>query len=337
MELIKSKSMNKYMILGSNSFGGSNFINELLNMDEKVIGISRSKESHNTLLGYSKNKNKNSLFKFYQIDINKNLDEIKKIINEFKPNIIVDFAAQSMVSESWMWPEQWYSTNIVSKVKLHKFLLNKDYLDKYIRISTPEIFGNRKIIKENYSFNPSTPYAVSQAAIDMSLKIFNSNFNFPVIFNRFANFYGPHQQLYRIVPKVILYALLKTYFPLHGKGTSYRSFIHHKDVSQGILKSINNGKLGHSYHFSTNEFTTIYDLVNKICKYLNVETEKFIKFTEDRIGKDKSYKMDNTKSITKLGWEPVYNLDKGIQETIKWIKENFNDLKKFPTEYKHKI
>ena len=109
--------MKKFLILGSNSFAGSSFINELLDSEEEVIGISRSKEKKNCILAYSQHRLKNKLFNFFKLDLNKNFDEICNIIKKFRPKFIIDFAAQSMVGESWDWPEHWFKTNIISKAK----------------------------------------------------------------------------------------------------------------------------------------------------------------------------------------------------------------------------
>ena len=329
--------MKNFLILGSNSFAGSSLINELLCQKEEVIGISRSKEKENCVLTYSDNPLRKKLFTFFSLDLNNNFDEICGLIKKFKPKFIVDFAAQSMVGESWNWPEHWFKTNMVSKVKLHNFLKNQDFLEKYIRISTPEIYGNtNKIIRENSELDPSTPYAVSQAAIDMSLKTFYNTYQFPVIFTRFANFYGPFQQVYRIIPKTILTTHLKLKLPLHGGGNSKRSFIFHKDVSSGIIQSIKYGKLGNSYHFSTKELISISDLVKKICIKMNVNFDDLIENTSDRIGKDKTYSIDFAKANKEINWKPKFNLDQGIDITIKWVEKNLSQLKKIPLNYIHK-
>jgi len=327
----------KFLILGSNSFAGSSLTSKLLDLNNKVIGISRSNEPDNCLLGYSENSLKNQ-FSFYKLDLNDDFQEICNIIDQEKPSYIVDFAGQGMVAESWIWPEQWYNTNIVSKVKLHNFLKDKTFLKKYIRVSTPEVYGScNDLIKENQRFNPSTPYAVSHASIDLSLKAFYDNYDFPVIFTRFANFYGPYQQCYRIIPKTILFSLLNLDLPLHGGGKSIRSFIYHEDVSDGILKCIEKGKIGETYHFSTEEFVSIYDLVTMICDKLEIDKNKVIKIVDDRPGKDQSYLMDIGKARNNLNWVPKNNLKTGIEKTIIWVKNNFDVLKGLQNEYIHKI
>lgn len=326
----------KYLVLGSNSFGGSCFIKELLTREIPVIGISRSQNPEEILLSYANHPNAKA-FTFYAYDLNHNLEDIKRLINKENPNYIIDFAAQSMVAESWNYPDQWYATNIVSKAKLHNFLRNCDFLEKYIRISTPEVYGHcSEKITEGQSFNPTTPYAVSQAAIDMSLLVFYKQFQFPVIFTRYANFYGPHQQLYRIIPKTIICGLLGEKLPLHGKGVSRRAFIYGDDVASAIMSAITHGELGESYHFSNNDCISIAELIQKIAKMLNVQFTNMVEMSSERPGKDFQYFMDTKKSEQKLGWRPKINLDVGLQNTIDWVSRNKETIKKLPLFYQHK-
>lgn len=326
-----------YLVLGSNSFAGSTFVNELLFLGEKVIGISRSGQPHLVLQPYADHPQKQN-FSFYNLDLNQDFDDIKNLILKFKPKYIIDFASQSMVAESWIYPEQWYTTNIVAKAKLHNFLRTCDFLQRYIRISTPEVYGHSNDkIKENFSFNPTTPYAVSQAATDMSLTAFYKQYQFPVIFTRFANFYGPYQQLYRIIPKAILCGLLGKKLTLHGGGTSKRAFIYATDITNGILKVIQQGKLGETYHFSSGDCISIAELIKMICLFLNLQFESLCSLAPERPGKDFQYFMDTTKAETDLNWHPNVTLEKGIEKTITWIQNNIDVLKSLPHEYQHRM
>lgn len=326
----------KYLILGSNSFAGSSLVNYLLMREQAVIGASRSPEPSPVLLAYSNNANK-KLFRFYQYDINTHFNELIALINKEKPHYIIDFAGQGMVAESWKNPEQWYQTNFVSKVRLHNYLRQCDFLEKYIRVSTPEVYGNTNgAVDENQFFNPSTPYAVSHAAIDMSLKAFYQQYQFPVILTRFANFYGPHQQLYRIIPRTILYCLLGKKLQLHGGGKSERAFIYGDDVANGIECAIKNGKCGETYHFSAGKTISIKNLVEKICENMNMDFNLFAETTSDRPGKDAVYNMKTTRAEKELLWKPALSLEQGINKTIEWVKENFKIIQSLPMEYIHK-
>ena len=109
-----------------------------------------------------------------------------------------------MVAESWQYPYLTFNTNVLSKIKLYNFLNKQKFLKKYIKISTPEVFGSAKIKNSNFkNYNPSTPYALSHSTIEVYLNLLFKQFSFPVIISRFANFYGPYQKLYRVIPLAI--------------------------------------------------------------------------------------------------------------------------------------
>ena len=192
----------KIIVMGSNSFSGASFASFAINEGLEVIGISRSIEINPIFLPY-KYSGKN--IEFHQLDLNHDLDKIMTLINSKKPEYVVNFATQSMVAQSWDHPDPWFMTNVVSTIKLHDCLRQCSFLKKYVHVSTPEVYGNcNGYVKENTSYHPSTPYAVSRAAADMSLHTFFKSYQFPVVFTRAANVYGPGQQLYRIIPRTIL-------------------------------------------------------------------------------------------------------------------------------------
>ncbi|POF34355.1 GDP-mannose 4,6-dehydratase [Roseibium marinum] len=328
--------MTRVFVLGSNSFGGASFVNYAMKQGWEVYGVSRSEEVHPVCRPYLTNQNIGT-FTYQQMDVNNDLDAILGAINAFQPDYVADFAGQGMVAPSWNWPEQWYETNIVSKVKLHNALRDLKSLKRYVRVSTPEVFGDCDgLIDETQAYNPSTPYAVSHAAIDMSLMAFYRQWEFPVVLTRFANFYGPGQQLYRIVPKTIICALSDQTLMLHGGGHSTRAFIHGHDVASGIFKALTLGKNGEAYHFTTDPFVTIRELVEKIAVLLDRQLSDFAQETEDRPGKDKAYLMTAAKAERELGWKPEYTLDQGLEECINWVRDNLETIKTMEQNYVHK-
>ncbi len=329
---------NNIFVIGSNSFSGSNFVNFLLDKKLFVVGISRSKENKNVFLKYKKNKNIKN-FKFYRADINKNFNLIKKLLNKYKPSIIINFSSQGMVNESWKSPLDWYLTNFLSTVKIVNFLLKKKYLKKFINFTTPEVYGNnKKKLSEEAKFNPSTPYALSRASADTHMKLMNKYKKFPIIFTRAANVYGPYQQLYRIVPKTIILLIKKKKIPIDGNGLTFRSFIHINDVNMALYKILQHGKTGETYHISTRNYISIIDLVKKIIKILRKTKNfnKFIYYKRDRIGKDEFYKLSSKKIIKNLKWKPTITLDDGINDVVEWIQKNYKFLAKNKLTYQHK-
>ncbi len=324
-------------VIGSNSFSGSSFCKYLIKKKINVFAFSRSKEVENLFAPYRKIPNYKKYFSFYRLNLN-NSDEIEKmikIIKKSKVKYIVNFAAQGMVAESWIKPEDWYFTNVVSNsILINK--LSKLKIKKYLNFSTPEVYGDiKKLKKENNIFNPSTPYAISRAAQDLNLKAYFNALRFPVVFTRTANVYGPHQQLYRIIPKTIIKSLKNEMLELHGGGSSVRSFIHIDDVSSAIFKILLKEKnIGETFHISTKKFISIKDLVKKIHLKLNLRPK--IKIVGDRSGKDHGYYLNSNKLRKMEKWKDQIELDEGIDETISWIKDNYLIIEKRLLEYKHK-
>ena len=325
--------MDTIVVVGSNSFSGATFVDFALQRGARVLGTSRSTEPIDAFLPYKWHGHAN--FSFHNLDLNKNLPEITALIRDVRPAYVVNFAAQSMVGESWQNPGDWFMTNTVSTVKFHDELRKCDFLKRYVHVSTPEVYGNCSgFVKEDFPLNPSTPYAVSRAAADLSLRTFRAAYDFPVVTTRAANVYGPGQQLYRIIPRTILFILLGRKLQLHGGGVSTRSFIHMRDVSDATWKIMLNGRDGDTYHISTNEVISI--LVERICIKLNADFEDHVEVVGERLGKDSAYHLDSTKLRAELGWQDNFNLDQGLDECVAWVRTNFEALKAQPYDYIHK-
>jgi dTDP-glucose 4,6-dehydratase len=327
---------NKFLVIGSNSFSGAQFIDYLLEHGQEVMGVSRSSELNPVFLPYTSSQNLGN-YQFHQIDINSDLDKLTELLQQFRPEYIVNFAAQGMVAQSWKTPEHWYQTNVVGQVRLHDALRKLDFIKKYVHVTTPEVYGSTEgWVAENFNFNPSTPYAVSRAACDLHLMSFFKAYQFPVVFTRAANVYGPGQQLYRIIPRAMLYARLGKKMQLDGGGKSIRSFIHMRDVSDATLRIALSGKVGETYHISTRDCLSIRDLVEKIANMAKVEFTDLAEVTGDRLGKDQAYLLESKKIRDELYWVEKISLDIGLQDTLSWIDKNLDILKMQNADYVHK-
>ena len=259
------------------------------------------------------------------------------MLKKEKPAFVVNFAAQSMVAQSWENPDHWFMTNVVSTIRLHDRLRHMDFLNKYIHVTTPEVYGSTDgFIKEDTLYRPSTPYAVSRAACDMSLKTFFDSYKFPVVFTRAANVYGPGQQLYRIIPRTILSILTGKKLQLHGGGHSKRSFIHFRDVANATHKIAMQGIPGETYHISTNEIVTVRELVEKICQKLGADFDTCVEVVGERLGKDAAYMLDSSKIRQDLDWKDEISLDAGLDDCVEWVKTNLDDLRSMKWDYIHK-
>ena len=338
--------LKRFFVIGSNSFSGSHFVKGLLEKGFQVRGISRSSEPSKVFLPYYWKDKKLFQYKescenfiFRSFDLNKDKQKIIDLIDEFEPQYIVNFAAQGMVAESWNDPVHWYRTNILSQVALHDELRKRKFLKKYVHITTPEVYGStdKGWMKESFNFAPSTPYAVSRAACDLHLMSFYKAYDFPVVFTRAANVYGPGQQLYRIIPRTLLSVLTKKKMNLHGGGRSERSFIFIEDVVDATIKLSLDAEPGSSWHISTRESISIKSLVEKICEITNTSFEEIVNVSEERLGKDLNYLLDSSKLRSRFKWVESNSLDEGILLTLNWIETNLKMLKKLPWEYIHKL
>jgi dTDP-glucose 4,6-dehydratase len=326
----------RFLVIGSNSFSGSHVIKHLLRLGHSVLGVSRSAELHPVFLPY-RDLATTHRWRFEQADLNHDLDRLIDITQGFQPEYVINFAAQGMVAQSWEKPEDWYETNVVGQVRLHDRLRKLPCLRRYVHVSTPEAYGSTDgWIKERFAFAPSTPYAVSRAACDLHLMSFFKTYAFPVVWTRAANVYGPGQQLYRIVPRTLLFARLGRRLHLHGGGQSIRSFVHIDDVADATYRIAMSGTVGASYHISTAETTSIRALVETACSLVGARVEDLVEHAGERLGKDQAYLLDSGKIRDELGWRDGIALADGLRDTLRWIDANLETLASLPTEYLHK-
>ena len=325
----------RFAVIGSNSFSGSHFVARLLADGHTVLGLSRSPEVPALYRAYQWHQ-PSERFTFKQADLNE-VESVASALSNFNPEIVVNFAAQSMVAQSWDYPEHWYRTNVLGIVELAKVLDQLPELHRYVHVTTPEVYGSTGgWISESDNFRPSTPYAISRAAGDMHLAAMHEVSGLKVCFTRAANVYGPGQPMYRIIPRALLFARLGRRLRLDGGGQSTRSFIHIADVADATLRIATSGTPGQSYHISTNEIVSIKDLVKKVCQLTDIEYESLVEVGPERAGKDDTYMLNSDRLRRELAWSPSINLDTGLGDTLAWVDANLAELATEPDGYVHK-
>ena len=326
----------KFAIIGSNSFSGSDFIDLLLDNEEnKIIGISRSPERSSMFLPYKRRQGMGVTF--HQLDLNRDMPQIIELLDSFEPEYVVNFSAQSEVGPSWEHPEQWFQTNVVALAQLTNALKSRDYLSRYVHISSPEVYGTCEgRITESAPLNPSTPYAASKAAADLFLFTLVKNFGFPLVMVRSTNVYGAHQQLWKIIPRAFIYLKMGTLLPLHGGGLAVKSYIHIRDVSRGELAAIENGQPGTIYHLSPEGGYDVRSVVRIICELMGRDFEASTQIVAERLGQDAAYVIDSSRARDELGWHPDVSLEAGLGEVMRWIEGSWAEIQQEPLEYVHK-
>jgi len=325
-------------IIGSNSFSGASFARHCLQKGIEVLGLSRSAEPAACFLPYRWiSAADQARLRFVQADLNLDLARLLVELDAFAPAMVVNFAAQGMVAQSWLNPEHWYQTNVMANLRLHEALRRRTWLKKYVHVGTPEVYGSTSgVITESAPLNPSTPYAASRAACDLHLRTFINQYQFPAVWTRAANVYGPGQQLYRIIPRTILSIRLSQKLQLHGGGHSVRSFIHIDDVAAATLAIARQAPTGECYHLSTARFISIRELVEMICRMMSTDFAQVAQITDDRPGKDAAYTLDSTKARTTLGWRDTVTLEEGVRNTIAWVDAHLDEIRRQPLDYIHK-
>ena len=329
--------MKTVFVIGSNSFSGSDFVDLLLEETSyRVVGISRSAEKSSLFLAYRKRQDL-SRFAFHQMDLNHDMDRLQSLLAELRPAYLVNFAAQSEVAPSWEHPEQWFQTNAVAIASLGNFLKDQKWLERYVHISSPEVYGTCEgSVKEEAPLNPSTPYAASKAAGDLMLFTLVKNFGFPLVMIRATNVYGAHQQLFKIIPRSAIYLKLKKPIELHGGGQAIKSYIHIRDVSRGELAAMERGSNGGIYHLSPDHGVKVRDVVGMLCDRMGVDFDKATRTVEERLGQDRAYVIDSSKARAELSWKPAISLQSGLDGVVDWVEREWPRIQSEPLAYMHK-
>ncbi len=329
--------MAKHIVIGSNSFSGQDFIDLLLDdPSNEVIGISRSSEYPDYFLRYKQRENLTN-YSFQKFDLNLEMPQFLEFLDTTEPQTITNFAAQSEVAPSWENPDQWFQTNCVSLARLVKHLSERDYLDRYLHISSPEVYGScESLVTETSPVNPSTPYAASKAAADMLLKSFAEYKGFPLVTVRATNVYGARQQLFKIMMRTSIFIRLNRRIPLHGGGQAVKSYIHIRDVSKGEKVVLERGRLGEIYHLSPGKGIRVRDVVAALANAMGKRLEDVAEDVEERLGQDAVYEIDSTKVRDEFGWRPLISFEDGVQEIVAWIDKYWSQIQDAPHDYIHR-
>ncbi len=330
--------MKTVVVIGSNSFSGSDFVDLVLSEREyRVIGISRSPEKGELFLPYLCNPSR-SRFSFHQLDLNTDMAAIQALLASEQPAYIINFAAQSEVAPSWEHPEQWFQTNAVAIASLGNFLREQPWLERYVHISSPEVYGNcaGRLVTEMTPPNPTTPYAASKAAGDFMLFTLVKNFGFPLVMIRATNVYGAHQQLFKIIPRSVIYLKDGRTIELHGGGLAVKSYIHIRDVSHGELAAMEQGTPGEIYHLAPESGIAVCDLVQRICGLMGRDFDAATRIVAERLGQDRAYVINAEKARAQFGWQPQIPLDEGLQGVVDWADRYWSAIQRSPLTYQHK-
>lgn len=315
----------KIIVTGGAGFIGGNFVYyELKNHPEDEI-ICLDKLTYAGNLETLSEAMKNPRFKFIKGDI-ADRKFIYGLFASEKPDIIVNFAAESHVDRSIEDPEIFLQTNVMGTQVLMD-ACRKYGISRYHQVSTDEVYGDLPLDRPDLFFteetpiHTSSPYSASKASADLLVLAYHRTYKLPVTITRCSNNYGPYHFPEKLIPLMIANALADKPLPVYGKGENVRDWLYVEDHCAAIDLVIRKGRVGEIYNIGGHNERTNLDVVKTILKQLG-KPESLITFVKDRPGHDRRYAIDPTKIHSELGWLPQTGFDDGIKKTINWYLAN---------------
>lgn len=315
----------KVLVTGGAGFIGSNFIFYMLKTypSYRIICVDKLTYAGNlsTLTSVMTNPN----FRFVKADIC-DRKAINQLFEEEKPDMIVNFAAESHVDRSINNPGIFLETNILGTDVLMDACL-KYGIKRYHQVLTDEVYGDLPLDRPDLLFtettplHPSSPYSSSKAAADLLVLSYFRTYGLPVTISRCSNNYGPYQYPEKLIPLMIVNALNNQQLPVYGNGQNVRDWLYVEDHCRAIDLVIHKGREGEVYNIGGHNEMANINIVKLICKELG-KSEDLITYVADRKGHDLRYAIDPTKIYTELGWLPETKFANGIKKTIQWYLDN---------------
>ena len=315
----------KIIVTGGAGFIGGNFVHYMLEKykDYKIICLDSLTYAGNmeTLSDVINNEN----FTFVKGDIC-NREEVYKLFEIEKPDIVVNFAAESHVDRSIENPELFLRTNIIGTSVLLD-ACRKYGISRFHQVSTDEVYGDLPLERTDLFFteetpiHTSSPYSASKASADLLVQAYHRTYKLPVTISRCSNNYGPYHFPEKLIPLMIANAINGKPLPVYGQGVNVRDWLYVIDHCSAIDLIIHKGTVGEVYNIGGHNEKTNLEVVKTILKELGKD-ESLITFVTDRAGHDMRYAIDPTKIHNELGWLPQTKFDDGIKKTIKWYFEN---------------
>lgn len=315
----------KIVVTGGAGFIGGNFVHYLLKQhpEDTVICLDALTYAGNleTLSPVMDNPH----FTFVKADIT-DREAVYGLFEREKPDIIVNFAAESHVDRSIEEPELFLRTNIIGTSVLLD-ACRKYGIQRYHQVSTDEVYGDLPLDKPELFFteetplHTSSPYSASKASADLLVQAYHRTFHVPVSISRCSNNYGPYHFPEKLIPLIIANALNDKPIPVYGTGENVRDWLYVEDHCSAIDLIIRKGKDGEVYNIGGHNERTNLQVVKAILRELGKE-ESLIYFVTDRPGHDMRYAIDPAKIHKELGWLPQTKFEDGVKKTVQWYLDN---------------
>lgn len=328
----------KYCILGGGgAFGVHTAIYLLEHYRAEVVAVGRSPPRPEAFtLGVDVNYDK---YSYRQLHVVHDLEMLMEFLDDYQPDVIVNFAAQGEGAASWRHSWLFFETNATGLVRLHEQLSHRAWFNpggRFIHIGTSELYGSvSRPSLEADPIVPSSPYAASKAAFDFYLlAMARQGRGAPSVILRPSNCYCSGQLLHRIIPRAIVSGLLGRRVPLHGGGLARKSYMHARDLARAIVLAADHAPPGTVYNLGPAEPTSIREVAELCAEAVNVRFDGLFEVADERLGQDSQYWLDSSAARCDLGWEPEIGWGAGLIEVLEWAKTNLPVLRDWPTDYR---
>ncbi len=313
------------LVTGGAGFIGANFVKYMLKKypDYKIICLDALTYAGN--LETLSDVMDNPQFKFIKGNI-ANHKDVFGLFEQDKPDMVVNFAAESHVDRSIENPKLFLETNIIGTQVLMD-ACRKYGIKRFHQVSTDEVYGDLPLDRPDLFFteetpiHTSSPYSASKASADLLVLAYHRTFKLPITISRCSNNYGPYHFPEKLIPLMITRALADQPLPVYGKGENVRDWLYVEDHCSAIDLIIHKGREGEIYNIGGHNERTNLEVVVAILKELN-KPESLITYVADRPGHDMRYAIDPAKIHNELGWLPKTKFDDGIKQTVEWYLEN---------------
>lgn len=313
------------IVTGGAGFIGGNFIHYMLREHPEDTLLCLDKLTYAGRLETLADVRNHPRFHFVRGDI-ADRDMVYGVFETFRPDAVVNFAAESHVDRSIANPEIFLTTNIIGTSVLMD-ACRKYGIQRYHQISTDEVYGDLPLTRPDLSFteetplHASSPYSASKASADLLVLAYHRTYGLPVTISRCSNNYGPYQFPEKLIPRMILRALYDEPLPVYGNGANVRDWLHVEDHCRAVDCILRKGRDGNIYNIGGNNERSNLQVVKTILCELG-KSESLIRFVTDRPGHDRRYAIDSTKIQKELGWTPEIPFEDGIRKTVEWYVEN---------------
>ncbi|MEY4769158.1 MAG: hypothetical protein RL637_1797 [Pseudomonadota bacterium] len=326
--------MKTLLVTGGAGFIGANFVHyQIQTTEHRIINVDKLTYAGNLENLASLNQNPRHIF--VRGDIG-DRSLINQLLEQYQPDAIINFAAESHVDRSIHGPEDFIQTNVLGTFHLldstrayWKGLTAARQAEfRFLHVSTDEVYGSLELsdpaFTETHPYAPNSPYSASKAASDHLVRAYHHTYGLPTLTTNCSNNYGPYQFPEKLIPLLIKNALQGKALPIYGDGKNIRDWLYVEDHCSAIHTVLTRGQVGEVYNIGGNHEKTNLEIVHTVCAILDelrpeaAPHHRLITYVRDRPGHDRRYAIDASKIAQDLDWQPAYTFESGIRQTINW-------------------